>query len=431
MYEAEIVLRHAGQLLTVPPSAAGGAPDDVGLIEDGALAIAEGHILWVGPTEQLERHVKVTGDTGQYDLHGRVVTPGLVDPHTHLVFAGTREREFASRAAGRPYLEILAEGGGILSTVRATRAATEDELVRLALPRLQRFLTYGVTTIEAKSGYGLSLEHELKILRATYRVGELHPVRIVPTFLGAHAVPPEFRGRKGDYVRHLVDEVLPAVAGERLAEFCDIFLDDGVFSLADAKKVLGRAKELGLRPRMHAGQFKDLGGPQLAGRLGASSADHLECVSEAGIRAMAKGNVVAVLLPGAALSLGQTPPDARRFTQAGVRVALATDLNPGTSMTENLLLMTTLGIAQLKLTPEQALRAVTDHAAAALGRSGRVGTLAIGAAADVAVFDVGDWRRLAYHFGVPHAEMVMIEGEVVWTRDRIRKVAARRGSRKG
>ena len=431
MFEAEIVLKHAGQLLTIPPSASGGAPDDVGLIEDGAVAIAEGHVLWVGPTEQLARHVKVTPKAEQYHLHGRVVTPGLVDPHTHLIFAGTREREFALRAAGRPYLEILAEGGGILSTVQATRAASEDDLVQLALERLNRFLTYGVTTVEAKSGYGLSLEHELKILRATYRAGELHPVRLVPTFLGAHAVPPEYRGRKAAYVRYLVDEVLPVVATERLAEFSDIYVEEGVFSLADAKRILGTAKELGLRPRMHAGQFHDLGGPQLAARLGASSADHLEEISPAGIRAMAKGNVVAVLLPWAALSLGQKAPDARRFTKAGVRVALATDLNPGTSMTENLLLMMTIGITQMKLTPEQAMRAVTDHAAAALGRSGRVGTLAIGASADVAVFDVNDWRRLAYHFGVPHAEMVMIEGEVVWTRDRIRQVPARRGGRKG
>jgi len=431
MFEAEVVLKHAGQLLTVPSSAGGGAPDDVGLIEDGALAIAEGRILWVGPTGELERHVKVTPKTETYHLHGRVVTPGLIDPHTHLVFAGTREREFAMRAAGRPYLEILAEGGGILSTVRATRAASEDELTRLALTRLNRFIAHGVTTVEAKSGYGLSLEHELKLLRVAWRLGELHPVRVVRTFLGAHAVPPEFRDRKGDYVRHLVDELLPAVAAERLAEFCDVFLDEGVFSKDDARRVLERAMELGLRPRMHAGQFRDLGGPQLAGKLHAVSVDHLEHVSPAGLEAMAAAGVVAVLLPGAALSLGMTPPDARRFTKAGVRVALSTDLNPGTSMTENLLLMMTLGITQMKLSPEQALRAVTDHAAAALGRSGQLGTLAIGAEADVAVFDVGDWRRLSYHFGVPHAEMVLIEGEVVWTRESIRRVPARRGRKPG
>jgi len=427
MFEAELVLKHAGQLLTVPPSAKGGGPDDVGLIEDGALAIAEGRVLWVGPTALLEQHVKVTPKTETYHLHGRVVTPGLVDPHTHLIFAGTREQEFAMRAAGRPYLDILAAGGGILSTVRATRAAPEEELVRQALVRLNRFLSYGVTTVEAKSGYGLSLEHELKILRAAYQAGESHPIRVVPTFLGAHAVPPEFRGKRSAYVKHLVDEILPAVAAERLAEFCDIFIDEGVFSVDDGRRVLGRAGELGLRPRMHAGQFKDLGAPQLAGALHAASADHLEHVSAAGLRAMAHADVVAVLLPGAALSLGMPQPDARRFVKAGVKVALATDLNPGTSMTENLLLMMTLGIAQLKLTPEQALRAVTDHAAAALGRSGRVGTLVIGANADVAVFDVSDYRRLAYHFGVPHAELVLIEGEVVWSRDPIRQLPARRG----
>jgi imidazolonepropionase len=425
MLEAEVVLKHAGQLLTVPPSARGGGPDDVGLIDDGAVAIAEGRVLWAGPTAELERHVRVRRETASYNLHGRVVTPGLIDPHTHLIFAGSREQEFAMRLAGRPYLEILADGGGILSTVQATRAASEDDLVTLALPRLNRFLSFGVTTVEAKSGYGLSLEDELKILRAAYRLGELHPIRIVPTFLGAHAVPEEFRGKRASYVRHIVDDILPRVAEERLAEFCDVFVDEGVFGVREAQAILSRAAQLGLRARLHAGQFSDLGGAQLAARLAASSADHLEHVSARGIRAMARAGVVAVLLPGAALSLGGGFPDARRFVDAGVRVALSTDLNPGTSMTENLLLMVTLGVTRMKLTPEHALRAVTDHAAAALGRSGTIGTLAIGAQADVAVFDVGDYRQLGYHFGIPHAELVIVEGEVVWTRERIRRERAR------
>lgn len=430
MLEAEVVLKHAGQLLTVPPRARGGGLDDVGLVEDGALAIAEGRVLWAGPTTELARHVKLGPRTETYHLHGRVVTPGLVDPHTHLVFAGTREQEFALRAAGKPYLELLAAGGGILSTVRATRAASDDELLRLALARLNRCLSFGVTTLEAKSGYGLSLEHELRILRTIYRAGEAHPIRLVPTLLAAHAVPPEFKGRQAAYVRHVVDEILPEVATERLAEYCDVFLDQGVFTAVEARRILERAAQLGLRPRLHAGQFRDLGGPQLAARLGAASADHLEHVSAAGLRAMAHAGVTAILLPGAALSLGMKPPDARPFLRAGVPVALATDLNPGTSMTENLLLMMTIGVTQLKLTPAQALRAVTDHAAEALGRSGKIGTLTIGAEADVAVFDVADWRQLAWHFGVPHAELVLVEGEIVWSRDPIRRVPVRRGRRR-
>lgn len=421
MVTAEVVLKHAGQLLAVPPSRSGGAADDVGLVEDGAVAVAEGRVFWTGPTESLGSHVAIGPRTEVYDLHGRVVAPGLVDPHTHLVFAGSREREFAERAAGRPYLEILAAGGGILSTVRATRAASEDELVAAALPRLQRLLSFGVTTVEAKSGYGLSVDAELKILRATWRLNEVQPIRIVPTFLGAHAVPPEWAGRKADYVRHVVSEMLPAVAGERLAEFCDVFLDEGVFDVADARRILGRGLELGLRPRLHAGQFRDLGGAELAAEIGAASADHLDHVSDAGIRAMAKAGVVAVLLPGAALSLGAHPPNASRFVRAGVRVALSTDLNPGTSMTENLPLMTTLGVAYGKLAPEQAIRAVTDHAAAAIGRSGAVGTLAIGAEADIAVFDVSDYRLIPYHYGVCHAEMVLVGGRVVWSREPIRR----------
>jgi len=430
MLDAEVVLKHAGQLVTVPPRTQNARDDDLGVIEDGALAIAEGRVLWAGPTAALARHVRVTPRTEVYHLHGRVVTPGLVDPHTHLVFAGTREHEFALRAAGRPYLEILAAGGGILSTMRATRAADDDELLRLTLARLNRCLSFGVTTIEAKSGYGLSLEHELRILRTIDRAARLHPIRLVPTLLAAHAVPPEFQGRRTAYVRHVVDEILPAVAAERLAEYCDVFLDRGAFTVEEARRVLERAARLGLRPRLHAGQFSDLGGAQLAARLGAASADHLEHVSPAGLRAMAKAGVTAVLLPGAALSLGIRPPDARPFLRAGVPVALATDLNPGTSMTENLPLMMTLAVTQQKLTPAQALRAVTDHAATALGRSGRIGTLTIGAEADAAVFDVTDWRQLTWHYGVPHAEMVLVEGEVVWSRDPIRRVSGRRGRRR-
>jgi imidazolonepropionase len=421
MIEAEVVLKHAGQLLTIPPSSTGGGPEDLGLVPDGALAIVDQRIFWTGPTADLDRAVRVGPRTQVFDVHGRLVTPGLVDPHTHLVFAGTREREFVERAAGRPYLEILAEGGGILSTVKATREASEEELLTLALERLGRFLGFGVTTVEAKSGYGLTTRDELRLLRVIFRAAQRQPVRLVPTFLGAHAVPAEYRDRREDYVRLVVDEMLPAVAGERLAEFCDVYLERGAFDAEESERILGRGMALGLRPRLHAGQFHDLGGPQLAARLGATTADHLEVVSDEGIAAMAEAGVTATLLPGAALSLADRFPDARRFAGAGVRVALATDCNPGTSMTENLLLAVTLGVTHHKLSPEHAFRAVTDHAAAALGRSGIVGTLAIGAEADVVVFDATDYRQLAWHFGVSHAALVLVGGEVVWTRAAIRR----------
>lgn len=408
MTKVDLLLRNAGQLLTM-----GGPGGRIGLIEGGAVAARGGRISWVGRDVDVAAAVELEPGAVVIDAEGGVVMPGLVDPHTHLIFAGSRHQEFALRLAGKGYLEILAAGGGILSTVRATRAASLDELVEGARGRLARLLSFGVTTCEVKSGYGLELETELKMLEAARVLGQTQPVRIVPTLLAAHAVPEEHRARPEGYVELVCDEMIPEVARRGLAEQCDVFLDQGAFSRDQARRVLEAAKAAGLRPRLHAGQFTDQGGPELAAALGATSADHLEHLSDAGAAAMAAAGVVACLLPGAALTLGMRFPDAARLRAAGVEVALATDCNPGTSMTENLPLMVTLGATAMKLTIEDALRGVTCVAARALGLERELGALAPGLRADLVQLGVPDYRCLAYHFGVSHVRRVIAGGRVV------------------
>jgi imidazolonepropionase len=370
-------------------------------------------VAWAGRDADVGSAVELEPGAEVIDAAGGVVMPGLVDPHTHLIFAGSRHQEFALRLAGKGYLDILAAGGGILSTVRATRAAPLAELVEGGRRRLARLLSFGVTTCEVKSGYGLELATELKMLEAARALARTQPVRLVPTFLGAHVVPEEHRARPEGYVDLLCREMIPEVASRGLAEMCDVFLDQGAFSRDQARRVLETAKAAGLRPRLHAGQFTDQGGPELAAELGATSADHLEHVSDAGAAAMAAAGVVACLLPGAALSLGMRFPDAARLRAAGVEVALATDCNPGTSMTENLPLMVTLGATAMKLEIEDALRGVTCVAARALGLERALGAVVPGLRADLVQFDVPDYRCLAYHFGVTHARRVIAGGRVV------------------
>lgn len=418
---ADLVLRGAGQILTMVRAEASGADESesiepeaaVGLIREGALAARDGEVVWVGPEAELEREVEPGPGATTLDASGGVVLPGLVDPHTHLIFAGSRHLEFALRLAGAEYLEILAAGGGILNTVRQTRAASHDELVEGGLSRLATLLSFGVTTCEVKSGYGLDTATELKMLEVARTLDQRQPVRIVPTFLGAHVFPEEYKGAPEKYVDLVCQEMIPEVTSRGLAHMCDVFLDKGVFNREQARRILRTGAEAGLRPRMHAGQFADLGGPELAAELGAACADHLEWISDQGKRAMAEAGVVACLLPGAALSLGMGYPDARSLREAGVEVALATDGNPGTSRTENLPLMVTLAATAMGLSIEDGLRGITCVAAKALGLDREVGSLAPGYRADLVIFDVPDYRSLAYHFGVNHARAVVAGGEVV------------------
>jgi imidazolonepropionase len=404
--EADLVITGASQLFT-----ATGDASDPGLIESGALAARQGRIVWVGPGHRLRSEVSIADAARIVDATGCVVTPGFVDPHTHVVFAGSRPHEFEWRLSGRPYLDILADGGGILSTVRAVRQADEDALVAESLPRLQRMLRFGTTTCEVKSGYGLTLGDELKLLRAARRLDAMQPVRLVPTFLGAHAFPPEFSGDHEAYVELVVNEMIPAVAGEGLAGACDAYVDRGVFDTAQAERILRAAIDAGMAIHVHAGQFEDLGAPEMAARLGALSVDHLDVVSDAGIEAMARHGTVAVMLPGASVSLGHEPPVTGRLLAAGVEVALATDCNPGTSYTENLPLMAFIGCTRMGLSCASSLIAITRVAARALGMKAPEGTLAPGARADVVVHEVGDWREILYHFGVTHVRDVFVGGE--------------------
>ena len=414
MLEVDLLITNIGQLVTVAGGNAprtGPAQRSLGIVEDAAVAAKGGVVLAAGRRGEIERSVSV-GTDGVIDAGGRVVTPGLVDPHTHAVFAGTREAEFAMRVAGSGYEEIAASGGGIRSSVRAVRETTEGELLAGGLATLDRMLAFGTTTAEVKSGYGLSTDSELKLLRAIARAGETHAVGVVPTFLGAHEFPDEWRDDRDGYVDLLVNEMIPRVAGEGMARFCDVFCEEGVFSVEQSRRVLEAGRELGLAPKLHADELHPSGGAQLAAEVGARSADHLVCVSESGIEALAGAGVVAVLLPGTTLSLGGTRfAPARAMIEAGVPVALATDCNPGSSMTESMQIIMALGSMALRMTPEEVLVAATINAACAIGAEDVAGSIEPGKACDLVVWKVDDYRAIPYHYGVNLAGTVVAGGE--------------------
>jgi imidazolonepropionase len=376
------------------------APDGepYGAIADGAVGVAGERIVFVGERDALpappDRLAAIVHDGG-----GRWMTPGLIDCHTHLVFAGARAREFELRLTGASYEEIARAGGGIVSTVAATRAADDDALLAAALPRLDAFLREGVTTIEVKSGYGLDTASELKMLRVARRLGEMRPVAVVTSFLGAHALPPGYAGRQGAYVDLVCDEMLPVVAQSGLADAVDAFCETIAFTPDETTRIFTRATELGLKVKLHADQLGDLGGAALAARFGALSADHLEYTSADSVRAMAASGTVAVLLPGANYFLRerQMPPVAA-FREAGVPIAIASNCNPGSAPVLSLLLMLSMAATLFRLTPEEALAGVTRNAARALGLADR-GVLATGKRADLALWDIDEPAELAYWIG--------------------------------
>jgi imidazolonepropionase len=410
------ILRNAEQLVCVSRSGErrkrGAAMRDLAVVAGGALIADDaGWIAWVGPTAELP---PVPPGAEVLDARGKVVLPGWVDSHTHLIFAGSREDEFEQRLQGATYQEIAARGGGINATVRKVRQTARQGLADLARPRLRRMLAAGVTTVEVKSGYGLSLADEVKSLQAIADLNAEGPWELVPTFLGAHAVPPEFAGDRAGYERLLVRDMLPEIARQKLAEFCDVFCETGVFDLDESRRILDAAHALGFRLKLHADELTPLGGAELAGRLRAASADHLLCITDAGIDALAGSETVATLLPGTAFFLGLPYAPARKLLERGVAVALASDCNPGTCMTENLPLVGAMACTQMKMLPAEAVSALTLNAAAALGRSEQVGSLEAGKQADLVVYDVPDYRHLFYHFGVNHAWRVVKRGRVVW-----------------
>ena len=392
----------------------GGRLGAIDVSRGGALAIDAGRIVAVGPERELRARYRARAEL---DARGGVVVPGFVDAHTHPVFAGTREDEFEARTAGRTYLEIAAGGGGILSSVRGVRAASADELLALLLVRLDRFLAHGTTTIEAKSGYGLDVETELRLLGLAAVLGAEGPVEIVPTFLGAHDVPAEHRGRKAAYDDLLVEEMLPEIAASGLAEYCDVFTESHVFDLAESRRILVRARELGLGLRMHADQLSLLGGAELAAELGAASADHLEFVDERGIGALARAGVVPVLCPVVPLYLRvDREAPARALIAAGLAPALSTDFNPGSCYLQSMPEVLTWAALRYRMTAAETLTAATLNAACSLGRGDRLGSLEAGKDADLAVLDLPNHRHLVYELGRNPVRAVVKRGRVVHER---------------
>jgi imidazolonepropionase len=383
------------------------------IIADGAMLISGDRIHVVGTRAEIKPHL--TPDTEIVDAGGRIVLPGFVDAHTHPVFAGTRADEFEQRTQGVTYAEISAKGGGIRSTVRRTREASEEELLERARRYRDWFLRGGTTTIEAKSGYGLSLESELKILRVIRTLASEGRLRYIPTFLGAHEVPDEYRGHMDDYIQVVIHEMLPRVAADHLAEYCDVFCESFVFPPEKARPILLAARQLGLGIRLHADQFTADNGALLAAEVGAATADHLEHTTAAGLAALQAAGVQPVLLPGAVYNLGSSHyPAARAMLDLGMPVVLATDFNPGSSPTTSIPLILSLACTHMKMTPMEAIAAVTIHAAHSLGRAHEIGSLEPGKLADFVIHDCEDYRELPYFFGRDPAHSVYLGGIKTW-----------------
>lgn len=393
----------------------GGDLRQLAIIEDGAMLVHGGYIEAAGRRREIE--ALITGDCEVIDAGRRVVMPGFVDAHTHPVFAGMRANEFEQRASGATYREIAARGGGIRSTVRTTRNASQNDLVKAGRRYADWFLRTGTTTIEAKSGYGLTLEDELKILRAIKQLNEETPLRYVPTFLGAHDIPSEYKSRRQTYVSLVVNEMLPRVAQEQLAEYCDVFCEQDVFTTDESWEILSAARCHGLGLRLHADQLSLSGGAKLAAELNAATADHLEHTDATGIQALKTAKVQPVLLPGSVYALGSHDyPAAREMIEAGLAVVLATDFNPGSSPTPSMSMILSLACTQMKMTPAEAITAATINAAYSLGRGDEIGSLEKGKRADFVIHEAADYRELAYFFGIEHPWRVYASGELAYQR---------------
>jgi len=419
-----IFIRKASQLVTLKGSSnaplTGEKMRELHIIENGSVWIEDGKIVEVGSDDQLnDKFENRLHEADIIDATGKTVTPGFVDPHTHLVYAGSRENEFEMRLNGSSYMEIMNAGGGIHSTTKATREATEESLFQQSTRRLDLFLRHGVTTVEAKSGYGLSLEHELKQLNVAKKLNEAHPVDIVSTFMGAHAVPAEYKENPDEFVRIVCEEMIPKVSEQKLAEFNDVFCERGVFTPEQSKVILETGKKYGLKPKIHADEIEPYNGAELAAEVGAVSADHLLRASDEGIDAMAKSGVIAVLLPGTAFFLMAEAANGRKMIDRGVPVALSTDCNPGSSPTVSVPFIMNLGCLHMGMTPAEALTAVTINGAHAIGRGKEIGSIEVNKKADIAIFDVPDYRQLIYHYGMNHTDTVIKSGKVVVSRGQL------------
>ncbi len=416
--QVSTVVRNIGQLVTTAQKPIVGASGVLQVIPDAAIAVHDGAIVWIGSDKNIEFMFDINHRSGDDDItiidaQGVVVTPGFVDSHTHLVFAGDRSEEFHLRRAGLSYGELLIQGRGILTTVNATRSADTELLTEMALIRLQTMCQYGTTTVEAKTGYGLNRITEEACLRILNNLNELETsssfkskrVRVVPTFLGAHVIPPEYKQRRSAYVDLIVEEMLPAFVG--LARFCDVFCEREAFSVEECRQILKRAKELGYELKIHADQLSPSGGAKLAAELGAISADHLDHADDADLDRLREAGVVATLLPGCSYSLRSPYPSARRFIDRGLHVALATDFNPGTCYCENMQMILSLAMSSMGMSIEEALRAVTINGARALALQEEIGSLEVGKRCELALWTIRDYHEIGYHFGVNLIQSVL------------------------
>jgi imidazolonepropionase len=415
--KVDLLIKNASELLTIegknqsPRTKADMA--DLGIIKDGCVAVSGKKICAVGKMDNIEGKIDISSDTKIINAYSKTVMPGFVDPHTHLIFAGSREDELKLKLEGKTYLDILNMGGGILRTVRETRKAESDKLFSSAKERLNRMLKFGTTTVEAKSGYGLETQTEIKCLEVINKLNEEHIADLIPTFLGAHAIPPEYKDRSDDYVELVIEEMIPEVAEKKLAEYCDVFCEKGVFSVDQSKRILKKGKELGLGLKIHADEIVRLGGSELAAEVEAISASHLVKSSDEGIRRMAEAGVIGVLVPGTPFALMQTEyPKARDMINSGVPLALATDLNPN-CYTESMQFMIALACYNMKMLPAEAIVASTINAAHAVNRANTIGSLEVGKCADIIILDCPNHMHIPYRFGGNLVVEVVKDGQVL------------------
>ena len=412
--KVDLILKNIGKLVTMQGSSSFRVKEEmnkINIIENAYIAVKNGKILAIGVGDEFGN---LCGeDTKIHDAEGLLVTPGLIDSHTHLIHGGSRENEFSMKLNGVPYIEILNNGGGILSTVKATKDASEEALYKKAKKSLDRMLEFGVTTVEEKSGYGLELNTEIKQLEVARVLDKNHPVDLVHTFLGAHAVPEEYKENHKAYIDILVDVMMPKIKDMGLAEFCDVFCEEGVFTIEESEYILQKAKEMGYKLKIHADEIESLGGAELAAKLGCVSADHLMAASDEGIKMMAENNVVANILPATSFNLNKNYADCRKMIDMGAIVSLSSDYNPGSCPSENLQLVMQLGCLHLKMTPNEVLTAVTINAAYAIDRADKIGSIEVGKNADFVVFDARNVEYLMYHFGINHTKKVYKNGNLV------------------
>lgn len=410
-----LFITNISQLVTVAahgkPVKTGPGMRDLGIQRDATVLCRDGKITWAGP-----RTAWIGGTpkgVPELDAQGGVVLPGFVDSHTHMMFAGSRESEFALRSEGATYRQIAEQGGGILSTIRNVRAASKKDLKRSTAAFMTGMMKHGTTTVEIKTGYGLEMDSEVKMLEAINELRNEEIMTVVPTFIGAHAIPPEFRNDRGGYLSLVCEKMIPYAGKKKLATFCDVFCEQGFFGLAESEQILAEGKRWGMMPKVHADELTPLGGAELAAKVGAVSADHLEHVTESGIAALRDSGVVAGLLPGVSFFLNHGYAPARALIDAGVAVAIATDFNPGSCMSFSMPLMMTIACTQMHISPEEALTAATLNGAAALGLSSTLGSIEIGKQADLLIADIPDYRFLAYHFGTNQIRTTIKNGTIL------------------